>query len=242
MQRHAFTLVEILVTIGIIAVLLGLLLPAIAGARITTAETKAAAQLRDLGLTMEMYLHDSGGVYPWHEPGVPYHYQLPPLPTHGGLTTSDDPWSMRYLWPTTMHRVAPWPEHYISWLGARTTGLAAVPWRDEEGLGVYPTYFYSNSFVGDPACWLPTGQPRARPIRAHSVRFPAAKALMYDHARPYLPIAHIDRTTRAVLSADGSASMRDDRDAARPIENRLRPFMGVQIYQDTPGGVFGRDF
>jgi prepilin-type N-terminal cleavage/methylation domain-containing protein len=241
MPPRAFTLVEILVSIGVIALLLGLLLPTLSGARLAASETKALAQLRDLGLTMEMYLQTYANAYPWHEPGVPFRYDLPGEPS-GLLTSSDDPWSMRYLWASTMHQVAPWPEHYVSWLGARGPDAATVPWENSEGLSAYPAYFYSNSFIGDPACWLATGQPRARPVRAHSVRFPSGKALMYDIARNYLPIAYQDRTTRAVLAADGSASMRDDRDAARPVQNRLRPNMSAQIYQDTPGGVFGRDF
>jgi prepilin-type N-terminal cleavage/methylation domain-containing protein len=243
MRRHGFTLIELLVAIGVVAILLGLLLPTLGTARVRAGETKALAQIRDLGITMELYLQSHRSVYPWHEPGEPYIYAPPGLPAGGLMTTSDDPWSMRYLWADTMHQVAPWQEHYVSWLGARPALDAnALPWRGSEGYGAYPAYEYSNSFIGDPACWLPTGNARPRPIRQPAVRFPSSKALMYDRARNYLTIATRDNPRRAVLAADASAAMRDDREAAPPVQNRARPNMGVMIYQDTPGGVLGRDF
>lgn len=242
MLRQGFTLVETLVAIGVIAILLGLLMPTLSGARQRAGETKTLAQIRDLGITMELYLQSHRSIYPWHKPGEPYSYSPPGIPS-GALFDSDDPWSMRYLWATTMHQVAPWQEHYVSWLGARPAiDSDAPPWRGSEGYGAYPAYEYSNSFIGDPACWLPTGTARPFPIRQQAVRFPSSKALMYDRARNYLTIATQDDPRRAVLAADASAAMRDDREAARPVQNRARPTMGVMIYQDTPGGVLGRDF
>lgn len=241
MRGRAFTLVELLVSIGIIAILMGLLVPTLARTRVSAMEIRALAQLRDLGITMELYLQDSRGVYPWHPVGVPYRYAPPGTPA-GTLYSSDEPWAIKYLWATTMHSVAPWSEHYLNWLGVRPPDTGEVPWANSDGSSNYPTYHYSNSFVGDPACWLNSGTPRPSPVRALSVRFPASKALMFDSGRPYLPIAYQDRPTRAVLAADGSAAMRDDQDAARPFPNRLRPGLGVSIYHDTPGGVLGRDF
>jgi prepilin-type N-terminal cleavage/methylation domain-containing protein/prepilin-type processing-associated H-X9-DG protein len=56
--RKAFTLVELLVVIGVIAVLLGLLLPSIARAREQGHRLKCLANLRSLGQAMYLYAGD----------------------------------------------------------------------------------------------------------------------------------------------------------------------------------------
>jgi prepilin-type N-terminal cleavage/methylation domain-containing protein/prepilin-type processing-associated H-X9-DG protein len=54
-----FTLIELLVVIGIIAVLIGFLLPTLAKARESSKRTACAAQLRDVGNLFQMYLNEN---------------------------------------------------------------------------------------------------------------------------------------------------------------------------------------
>jgi prepilin-type N-terminal cleavage/methylation domain-containing protein len=66
-SRRAFTLIELLVVISIIAILVGILLPALAMARKTARVTVNLSNLHQIGLGVAMYLNDFNGYYFAHE-------------------------------------------------------------------------------------------------------------------------------------------------------------------------------
>jgi prepilin-type N-terminal cleavage/methylation domain-containing protein/prepilin-type processing-associated H-X9-DG protein len=87
-KRLAFTLVELLVVIGIIALLISILLPSLSRARGAASSVDCQARLRQVGMGLQLYGSQNKGLLPW---GLLWH-DAP------GLTASPNPYSKEVWW------------------------------------------------------------------------------------------------------------------------------------------------
>jgi prepilin-type N-terminal cleavage/methylation domain-containing protein len=94
-RRSAFTLVELLVVIGIIAVLIGVLLPALTKARAAASRTQCLSNQRELASALFLYQAQNGGYFPPQLWGMESH--ITNWAFYSGWTTPE------YVGGTTQH-------------------------------------------------------------------------------------------------------------------------------------------
>lgn len=240
-RRLAFTLVEMLVVIAIIAILIALVLPLLAGSRRSASQLKSTSNLKTIGQTLHLYanLYES---YPFGQ----YGYTRPPEVGGEPVVLAFNIWLLDRHWPVLMHDVAPWQENYQCWISPGDEATAfARSWNDDSPTFVTNTtmssYRYSTSFVATAETWDPesTGGHLGA-ARPSDVFHPSNKVIMYDASLAYLGSRVHDRSTRPCLAVDGSASSRYDDLSFAPVQNHLYD-RSPTLYQDTRLGIQGRD-
>ena len=188
---YDFSLIELLVVISVIALLIGLILPALSRARSTAKQTVCQSRLRQWGLAFETYAVENDGFYP-HIDG-------------------------RDRTPSNPKTDAERADYYSGWVDVLPPLMGEKPWRDHE-LGQRPgagtifqcpsarlipgaRYRYNPERVGffsyamnsclelDRNCWPPyypyndpTGGSNNMPsfLSTERIRFPRRVILLFD--------------------------------------------------------------
>src|SRR5688572_14076213 len=112
-RKHGFTLVELLVVIGIIAVLIAILLPALRKARQAAVTAACLSNLRQIGMAFHIYANDSKGWLP--SPGPNRDFRLKP----GSISLT-------------------WPERLVLAKALNMNLPPGVQWTDPNGAKQYP--------------------------------------------------------------------------------------------------------
>jgi len=161
-HRRGFTLVELLVVIGIIAVLIGILIPTLSRARQSGIGIKCAAQMRGIGQQIMIYSNNNKGwLYPIHPDGG----------NRGSGRAEDERW-ICFIFDDKMRDGSLNPQNHYSHevMKCPADDLTILdppfppgpPWPaggDKDPYGSHHSYNWNmSSFNGPPAKWLKYGQ------------------------------------------------------------------------------------
>jgi prepilin-type N-terminal cleavage/methylation domain-containing protein/prepilin-type processing-associated H-X9-DG protein len=105
--RFGFTLIELLVVIAIIALLIGILLPSLSGARDSARSVKCLSSLRSIGMAMSLYSDDNKDLIPRSKHSIGFSGELPWAPqifeylTNRPFEGDSDLWQSESWWNAT---------------------------------------------------------------------------------------------------------------------------------------------
>lgn len=172
---RAFTLVEVLVCIAVLAVLVALAIPMVGRAAAASRDAKSLANLRTHAQTMLAYTADSRGLFPCFVPPVP-----------AGITLHDPrsnfAWTVRYFDQCLFWNFALADGYYGGRHDDPSFRAPNAPPAARAERFVVTDYLYPCSFVAAPEFYDPTTRTippeQFRATALHEVRFPANKALL----------------------------------------------------------------
>lgn len=216
-SRGGFTLVELLVVIGIIAVLIGILLPALGRARKQAQTVQCQANLRTIGQGLMLYANANRGSLPWGDfidPNYGYSYE----PNRSSTAN----WCIRVASVLTPHASG---DNFLT--SVSNKGYFRCPAANSDNAA-------SDQFINHYSC-----HPRLMPFFAQDSSKPPGTLLVDTKvgyaAYPYR-LAKIKRSSDIVLVMDGSQYFNAD---GIPGGNAHPVAAGVDGWRSNPPYSYG---
>tara|TARA_R110000782_G_scaffold45706_12_gene101386 strand:- start:3693 stop:4436 length:744 start_codon:yes stop_codon:yes gene_type:complete len=241
-SRNAFTIVEVLVAVAIIAVIMSLIAPSISAARRSGIDVASLANLRTHAQVATLYAGD----YRDFAPFIADPDATQSVIRGGGTTVIIEYFDSGWAWAFALT-----DEYYGVGLQSALTeqewGVFAIP----RSMG--PTYRYSPNFVTRPAFWNEHTRAAGQlgPTRLGDVRSPDAKAIFIEwdleRSLPWWTQDTIGHPHRFGFGfVDGSARRPDPGTLVRPYPRGEGTAHGAQfslgiVGLHTVDGVLGRD-
>lgn len=257
--RRGFTVIELLVTIGVIGILLALLLPALSGARVSARQTVALGNVRSVGQNFLQYTNDHV-TFPFRAKGTRVEGQ-PPLTAgdpnvlvsawwpEGSWIAVSDHWAQSYLWPGIVRPVKEWPGEHRTWISpGRPTTIDEIG--AQIGVANLISVLYAHTFVAKPALFTRNSTGDASllaAVRPDEVAFPSNKVMLWDQHVAYLTkepkrgVSGFYEAPTPMAFADGHGDVKDPTTANPGVPNPLNMNNSAPI-NSTENGVRGRDF
>ncbi len=204
-KRQGFSLIELLVVVGIIALLASLLLPSLNRVRQKARQIVCAGNLRQFGLATQMYLDDFRRFFPYAKTmgsdrlwyfGLesPFNPSGAPGARHIDLTKAK-----LYPYFRTLHGIEICPSY----------DYKSLLWRQKydqvtDGYGLNWYLFDQSAQIAEPtriACFTDTAQVNNFQAPASSTNPMIEEWYYFDDGVPYVQFRHNDRAN--VLLADG---------------------------------------
>lgn len=191
MVRRAYTLIELLVAIAVIAVLAGIMTPAFLMAKERARATMCISNLRQLGTAMFLYVQDYDGGYPYDvgprfTPGLEVDF----LNRIRAFDRTDE--SNRFDARPIKDLLEPYVMNDGVWYCPSMWTRTLPQSRPGTNYQVNP-YLVVNS-VPDP------GQPHSGPVRESDIARPSSVAVFFDF---YLAGKRLHRDGRNAVATDG---------------------------------------
>jgi len=222
-RGRAFTLIELMVVTAILAILAGLLLPALASAMERGRRTSCGSQLHQIGIAFQVYLNDHGQTYPWAQDPA-----------------STDPYYWFWMGRGWRRALAPCLEGSLKALYCPSDETAPEKWEST-------SYGYSMAFYHSPvqidsmasASATYSNPQRSTPQSPDRVAHPSLKVMVAEWLSNHDRIAPDPgwwswKGAHNCLFADGHAQYLKGRDA-RPAND------GFPDFNLTRHGIQGQD-